>query len=251
MPKKNVLDTPADVVDCIIPRSKVSTPPKCAQSSHLRWPFPSDQRRWDKCTLLRTPGWILTFVVLNWQVWMCWSLLILGSSLLAERYGIRLRNESAAAKKHRNGVFSRRKNGVFSDAQADVVDHQKAQCKNITRKRKHDEKYIRENSLKKRLFWEFCFVPALPHPKKHNYFAQSRFPKYRCFFDVRGQKNGKNSTPSAMGETPWSKYVSAERKNVFRRNPQKKNFWGFFEIKTAQTWISQAIHNLEEIYLFY
>ena len=33
---------------------------------------------------------------------MRWSVLILGSSLLAERYGIRLRNESAGAKKHRN-----------------------------------------------------------------------------------------------------------------------------------------------------
>ena len=55
---------------------------------------------------------------------MCWFLRILGLSLLAERYGIRLRNESAGAKKHR--IVSRekiRKNDVFSDAQPDVVDH--------------------------------------------------------------------------------------------------------------------------------
>ena len=60
------------------------------------WP---KEMRW--VYTLGTAGWILTFVVLNWQVWMCWSLLILGSSLLAERYGIRLRNESAGAKKYR------------------------------------------------------------------------------------------------------------------------------------------------------
>ena len=61
---------------------------------------------------------------------------------------------------------------------------QKAQCKNITRKRKYDEKYIRANSPKKWFFLEFCFAPALARPKKRNYFTQSRFPKYRCFFDV-------------------------------------------------------------------
>ena len=159
------------------------------------------------------------FVVLNWQVWMCWSLLILGSSLLAERYGIRFRNKSAGAKKHRivsrektrkNDTFSRRKNGLFSHrktvffrtANRTSGITQKAQCKNITEKRKRNEKYIRENSQKKWFFLEFCFAPALAHPKKCNYFAQSKFPKYRCFFDVRNPKNGKNSTPSAMGETP-------------------------------------------------
>ena len=50
----------------------------------------------------------------------CW--MDLGSSLLAERYGIRLRNESAGAKKHRivscektkKCHFGRRKNDVFS-----------------------------------------------------------------------------------------------------------------------------------------
>ena len=92
---------------------------------------------------LGTAGWILTFVVLNWQVWMCWSLLILGSRLLAERYGIRFRNESAGAKKTPycliwknvifSGNFSRRpkkrhffgvrKIGAFSDSQPDVGDH--------------------------------------------------------------------------------------------------------------------------------
>ena len=39
---------------------------------------------------------------------------------VAERYGIRLRNESAAAKKHRIWRFFA---AIFSDAQADVVDH--------------------------------------------------------------------------------------------------------------------------------
>ena len=164
----------------------------------------------------------------------------IGSSLLVARYGIRLRNESAAAKKHR--IVSRQKTSFFRMTffRAEKMAFfrtpkrtswttQKAQCKNITRKRKHDEKYIRKNSPKKWLFLEFCFAPALARPKKHNYFAQSRFPKYRCFFDVRGQKNGKNSTPSAMGETPWSKYVSAEKKkNVFGKNPQKSSFLGIF-----------------------
>ena len=138
-------------------------------------------------------GWILTFVVLSWQVWMCWSLLILGSSLLAERYGIRLRNESAGAKKHR--IVSREKMAFFRTPNRTSWTTQKAQCKNITRKRKHDEKYIRENSPKKVFFLEFCFAQALAHPKKRNYFAQSRFPKYRYFFDVRGQKTAKIRPP--------------------------------------------------------
>ena len=205
------------------------------------WP---KEMRW--VYTLGNAGWISTFVVLNWQVWMCWSLLILGSSLLAERYGIRFRNESARAKKHR--IISREKTSFFRSEKMTFFraekmaffrtpnrtswTTQKAQCKNITRKRKYDEKYIRENSPKKWLFLEFCFAPALARPKKRNYFAQSRFPKYCCFFDVRGQKNGKNSTPSAMGETPWSKYVSAERKNVFGRNPQKNSFfWDFSKLK--------------------
>ena len=72
---------------------------------------------------------------------------------------------------------------------------QKAQFKNITRKRKHDEKYMRENSPKKQLFLEFCFAQGLARPKKRNYFAQSRFPKYRYFFDVRGQKTAKIRPP--------------------------------------------------------
>ena len=104
-------------------------------------------------------------------------------------YCLTQKNVLFSASVRKNNTFSCRKNGVFSDAQTDVVNHQKAQCKNITRKRKHDEKYIRENSPKKWLFLEFCFAPALARPKKHNYFAQSKFPKYRCFFDVRGQKN--------------------------------------------------------------
>ena len=92
----------------------------------------------------------------------------IGSSLLAERYGIRLRNESAGAKKHRivsrektsffRTFFGVRKNAIFSASEKMTFFQtpnrtswttQKAQCKNITRKRKHDEKYIRENSPKK------------------------------------------------------------------------------------------------------
>ena len=114
---------------------------------------------------------------------------------------------------------------------------QKAQCKNITRKRKHDEKYIRENSPKKELFLEFCFAQALARPKKRKYFAQSRFPKYRCFFDVRGQKTAKIRPPP--------RWVRRHDKNMYPRKgkmssgeiPKKVRFffWGFFEIETAQT----------------
>ena len=126
--------------------TKFQSPKVCPKFSRALaifiWP---KEMRW--VYTLRTPRWIFTFGVLNWQVWMCGSLLILGSSLLAERYGIRLRNESAGAKKHRivsrgrrpkkwcfgrrkNDIFSRRKNGVFfSDAQADVVDHPKSTVK--------------------------------------------------------------------------------------------------------------------------
>ena len=127
--RKNVLDTCAEVVDCIIPRSQPhqSVPKFSLALAISTWP---KEMRWVRT--LGTAGWISTFVVLNWQVWMCWSLLILGSSLLAERYGIRLRNESAGAKKHR--IVSREKTSffrsrkitffrVFSDAQPDVVDH--------------------------------------------------------------------------------------------------------------------------------
>ena len=151
------------------------------------------------CTL-GTAGWILTFVVLNWQVWV----LISANSRfkpVGGKNGIRLRHESAGAKKHRI-VFRAEKMAFFRTPNRTSWTTQKAKCKNITRKRKHDEKIYPGNSPKKWLFLEFCFAPALARPKKHNYFVQSRFPKYRCFFDVRGQKNGKNSTPSAMGKTP-------------------------------------------------
>ena len=200
----------------------------------MRWPFPSDQRRWDECTIccfeLASLDVLISadsrFKPVGGEIWYpfpqweCWS--------------------------QKAPYCLTRKNVIFSDAisffriaNRTSGTTQKAQCKNITEKRKRDEKYMWENSPKKWFFLEFCFAPALARPKKRNYFAQNRFPKYRCFFDVRGQKNGKNSTPSAMGETPWSKYVSAERKNVFGKNPQKSSFfgefvfWGFFEIKTA------------------
>ena len=84
---------------------------------------------------------------------------------------------------------------------------QKAQCKNITRKRKHNEKYIRVNSPKKYHFLEFCFAQTLTWPKKRNYFAQSRFPKYRYFFDVRGQKTAKiRPPPRWVGRHNQNKY---------------------------------------------
>ena len=47
----------------------------------------------------------------------------------------------------------------------------KHSVKNITRKRKHDEKYIRESPQKKSFFLEFSFAQALTRPKKRNYFA--------------------------------------------------------------------------------
>ena len=49
-----------------------------------------------------------------------------------------------------SGIFSRRpKKTFFRTINRTSWTTQKAQCKNITRKRKHDEKYIRENSPKK------------------------------------------------------------------------------------------------------
>ena len=105
---------------------------------------------------------------------------------------------------------------------------QKPQCKNITEKRKHDEKYMRENSPKKSLFLEFCFAPALARPKKRNYFAQSRFPKYRCFFDVRGQKTAKIRPPP--------RWVRRHDQNMYPRKgkmssgeiPKKVRFFWIF-----------------------
>ena len=57
---------------------------------------------------------------------------------------------------------------IFSNAQPDVVNTQKAQCKNTTRKKKHNEKYFRENDPKRELFLEFCFAQALARPKNAN-----------------------------------------------------------------------------------
>ena len=123
---------------------------------------------------------------------------------------------------------------------------------------------MRENSPKKWLFLEFCFAPALARPKERKYFAQSRFPKYRCFFDVRGQKTAKIRSPP--------RWVRRHDQNMYPRKgimssgelPKKVRFFAifrnwncvnvnfpFFEIKIAQTWISQAIRNLEEIIHYY
>ena len=207
--------------------SKLSNPTKLFPKFPLAlaisiWP---KEKRW--VYTLGTAGWILTFVVwIDWQVWMRWSLLILGSSLLAERNGIRLRNESAAAKKHR--IVSREKMAFFRTPSRTSWTTQKAQSKNIARKRKHDEKYMRENSPKKWPFWEFCFALALARPKKRNYFAQSRFPKYRCFFDVRGQKTAKIRPPP--------RWVRRHDQNMYPRKgkmssgeiPKKVRFFGIF-----------------------
>ena len=126
---------------------------------------------------------------------------------------------------------------------------QKAQCKNITRKRKHDEKYIRENSPKKSLFWEFCFAPALARPKKHNYFAQNRFPKISLFFRRPRPKKRQKFDPLRDGWDAMIKICIRGKEKCLREKSQKKFvFLGFFEIETAQTWLSQAIRNLEEIY---
>ena len=87
---------------------------------------------------------------------------------------------------------------------------------------------MRENSPKKSLFLEFCFAPALARPKKRNYFAQSRFPKYRCFFDVRGQKTAKIRPPP--------RWVRRHDQNMYPRKgkmssgeiPKKVRFFGIF-----------------------
>ena len=142
---------------------------------------------------------------------------------MAERYDIRLRNEGAGAKKHRI-VSPREKTSIFRTSWTT----QKSQCKNITRKRKHDEKYIRENSPKKYFFLEFCFAQILARPKKRNYFAQRRFPKYRYFFDVRGQKTAKIRPPP--------RWVRRHDQNKYPRKgnmssgefPKKGDFFGIF-----------------------
>ena len=109
---------------------------------------------------------------------------------------------------------------------------QKAQCKNITRKRKYDEKYIRENSPKKWLFLEFCFAPALARPNKRNYFAQSRFPKYCCFFDVRGQKKRQKFDPLRDGWDAMIKIcIRGKEKCLREKSPKKFVFWDFSKLK--------------------
>ena len=104
---------------------------------------------------------------------------------------------------------------------------QKAQCKNITRKRKHDEKYIRENSQKE-LFLEFCFAQALARPKKRKYFAQSRFPKYRYFFDVRGQKTAKIRPPPRWVRRHNQNKYPRKRNMSSGEFPKKVRFFGIF-----------------------
>ena len=102
---------------------------------------------------------------------------------------------------------------------------------------------------KSNFFWNFVLHKLWRVRKKRNYFAQSRFPKYRYFFDVRGQKTAKiRPPPRWVRRHNQNKYP--RKRNMSSGESQKKVvFLGFFEMETAQTWISQAIRNLEIIIL--
>ena len=81
-------------------------------------------------------------------------------------------------------------------------------------------------------FWNFVLHRLWRVQKNAIISYKVDFQNILVFFDIRGQKTAKIRPPSAMGETPWSKYVSAKRKNVFGRNPQKSSFfWDFSKLK--------------------
>ena len=131
----------AEVVDCIIPsfqpHQSVPKIPTCVGHFHLT--------KGDEISVHFRNCWmdfdICCFELASLDVLISADSRF--SSLLAERYGIRLRNESAGAKKHRivsrekksffrtpkkrhffgRQFFGVRKIGAFSDSQPDVGDH--------------------------------------------------------------------------------------------------------------------------------
>ena len=81
---------------------------------------------------------------------------------------------------------------------------------------------------KKVTFFGICFTPALARPKKRNYFAQSRFPKYRCFFDVRGQKTAKIRPPPRWVRRHDQNMYPRKGKMSSEKSPKKFVFFGDF-----------------------
>ena len=203
---------------------------------------------------LGTAGWILTFVVLNWQVWMCWSLLILGSSLLTERYGIRLRNESAGAKKHR--IVSHEKTSFFRTPKKRHIfslfrppnrtswTTQKAQCKNITRKRETWWKIHPGKFPKKVTFFGILFCTSSSASEKNTIISHKVNSQNIVIFSTSEAKKRQKFDPLRDGWDALIRISIREKETCLSENsPKKFVFLGFFETETAQTWISQGIRN--------
>ena len=100
--------------------------------------------------------------------------------------------------------------------------------KNMPTKKKNATKCMPKDAPKKSLFLEFFCATALARPKKRNFFAQGRFPKYRRFFGSDVEKTAKIRPPR--------RWVRRHDENKYRRKgktysgkiPQKRSFFGDF-----------------------
>ena len=96
------------------------------------------------------------------------------------------------------------------------------------RRRKMLQNVFQKIPPKNHVFLEFFWATALARPKKRNFFAQGRFPKYRRFFDSDVEKTAKIRPPR--------RWVRRHDENKYRRKgktysgkiPKKGRFLGIF-----------------------
>ena len=100
-------------------------------------------------------------------------------------------------------------------------------------------------------FWNVSEQQLWPG-RKNVIFSHKEDSQNIVVFSTRTSKKRRKFDPLGDGWDGMMRIsTGGKEKHIRGKFPKKVVFWGFFEMETAQTWISQAIRNLEIIYIEY
>ena len=118
------------------------------------------------------------------------------------------------------------------------------------RRRKMLQNVFQKIPQKNHFFWNFSEQQLWPG-RKNVIFSHKEDSQNIVVFSTSESKKRRKFDPLGDGWDGMMRIsTGGKEKHIRGKFPKKVVFWGFFEMETAQTWISQAIRNLEIIKIY-